>query len=91
MRRDEAIKDILTLLNEDDLTICANGKITREAYLHNDRKGNFYTLASMGKASSIGLGVALCTNQKVIILDGDGNILMNLDNLALIGYIKPKN
>lgn len=38
------------------------------------------------------LGVALNRSQrKVIVLDGDGNILMGLGNLALIGALKPSS
>lgn len=92
MRRDEAIKTVCEILNKKDVLIFTNGKISREGYLKCDDKRNFYMLASMGKASSIGLGIALSKPERtVIVFDGDGNILMNLDNLAMIGYFKPKN
>ncbi len=92
MRRDEAIKNIYKAVDNKSVFIFANGKISREGYLKCDNKRNFYMLASMGKASSIGLGVALNKHDRtVIVFDGDGNILMNLDNLAMIGYFHPKN
>src|SRR5689334_21923916 len=48
-----------------------------------DRPNNFYMWNSMGMASSIGLGVALArTDLRVIVLDGDGSILLNLGSLA---------
>src|SRR5205085_9434501 len=48
-----------------------------------DRPNNFYMWNSMGMASSIGLGVALARpDLRVIVLDGDGSILMNLGSLA---------
>jgi thiamine pyrophosphate-dependent acetolactate synthase large subunit-like protein len=48
-----------------------------------DRPRNFYMWNSMGMASSIGLGVALARpDLRVIVLDGDGSILMNLGSLA---------
>jgi thiamine pyrophosphate-dependent acetolactate synthase large subunit-like protein len=48
-----------------------------------DRPQNFYMWNSMGMASSIALGVALARpDQRVIVLDGDGSILMNLGSLA---------
>ena len=48
-----------------------------------DRPRNFYMWNSMGMASSIALGVALaCPDLRVIVLDGDGSILMNLGSLA---------
>src|SRR5919108_5940527 len=48
-----------------------------------DRPRNFYMWNSMGMASSIALGLALARpNLRVIVLDGDGSILMNLGSLA---------
>ena len=72
--------------------ISANGHISRNLYSNCDKISNFYMIGSMGLASSIGLGVALKNpNKKVFVLDGDGNILMNLGSLTTIGTIKPKN
>src|SRR6059058_4798960 len=48
-----------------------------------DRPRNFYMWNSMGMASSIALGVALARpDMRVVVLDGDGSILMNLGSLA---------
>jgi thiamine pyrophosphate-dependent acetolactate synthase large subunit-like protein len=48
-----------------------------------DRPRNFYLWNSMGMASSIGLGLALARSDlRVVVLDGDGSILMNLSSLA---------
>lgn len=92
MNRLEAIKLIIDNLSGDELIIHANGDISRESFYCCNRKENFYLLGSMGLASSVGLGVALSQpERKVIVFDGDGNILMGFGNLALIGAIKPKN
>src|SRR5215216_8097775 len=46
----------------------------------------------MGGASSLGLGIALAQpERKVIVLDGDGSLLMNLGSLVTIANAKPKN
>lgn len=46
----------------------------------------------MGKASSLGLGVALAQpDKRVIVLDGDGSLLMNLGTLVTIGNQAPRN
>jgi sulfopyruvate decarboxylase subunit beta len=46
----------------------------------------------MGLASSTGLGLALCLpEQKVIVFDGDGSLLMNLGSLSTIARYRPKN
>jgi thiamine pyrophosphate-dependent acetolactate synthase large subunit-like protein len=48
-----------------------------------DRPANFYMWNSMGMASSIGLGLALARpDLRVIVLDGDGSVLLNLSSLA---------
>ncbi|HEV7664564.1 MAG TPA: thiamine pyrophosphate-dependent enzyme [Chloroflexota bacterium] len=48
-----------------------------------DRPQNFYMWNSMGMASSIGLGLALARpDLRVVVLDGDGSLLMNLSSLA---------
>src|SRR3954454_367700 len=48
-----------------------------------DRPRNFYMWNSMGMASSIALGLALARpDMRVVVLDGDGSILMNLGSLA---------
>ena len=61
----------------DELVVCCNGMIGREAFVARDREANFYMIGSMGLALSIGLGVATCQPEKrVVVLDGDGNVLM---------------
>jgi sulfopyruvate decarboxylase subunit beta len=46
----------------------------------------------MGLASSIGLGLAMNLPQKkVIVLDGDGSVLMNLGTLATLARYAPPN
>ena len=87
----EAITTITELL-DDQLVVCANGLISREAFTIRDRLENFYMIGSMGMASSIGLGVALNKPaRKVIILEGDGNLLMNLGSLPMAGSLQPGN
>jgi len=46
----------------------------------------------MGLASSIGLGLALhLPHEKVVVLDGDGSVLMNLGTLATLARYRPRN
>jgi thiamine pyrophosphate-dependent acetolactate synthase large subunit-like protein len=72
--------------------IHANGYICRESYAATDRPLNFYMIGSMGLASSIGLGVALGRpDKKVVVFDGDGNLLMNLGMLPMVGGLRPRN
>ena len=46
----------------------------------------------MGLASSIGVGVALGhPERRIIVFDGDGNILMNMGSLVVIGALRLRN
>ena len=57
-----------------------------------DRPTNFYVWNSMGMASSIGLGLALARpDRRVVILDGDGALLMNLGSLATVAVAGSRN
>lgn len=91
MKMYEAIKILVDSLDHE-LIIAANGFVSRELYCAKDSPKHFYMLGSMGLASSIGLGLAISTpGRRILVLDGDGNILMNLGSLATIGYLSPEN
>ncbi len=91
MKSTEAYGEILPLLKGEPV-VHANGYICRESFSLQDREANFYMIGSMGLASSIGLGVALCKpDRKVVVFDGDGNVLMSMGTLAMIAAAAPKN
>ena len=90
MRRFEAIRRIMDAVT-DELVVCNLGHPSQELFQIKDRPENFYMLGSMGLASSIGLGIALSTDRTVIVIDGDGSVLMNLGTLATIGVTQPEN
>jgi thiamine pyrophosphate-dependent acetolactate synthase large subunit-like protein len=76
----------------DEICIHANGYLSRAAHAVRDTEGCFYMIGSMGLASSIGLGVALAQPaRRVVVFDGDGNVLMNLGALASIAAAAPAN
>ena len=90
MDKNHAINIILQNINGP--IVSANGHISRNLYEIKDLDSNFYMIGSMGLASSIGLGIALKNSKKtVFVLDGDGNILMNLGSLITVGSLKPSN
>src|SRR5262249_2747758 len=56
------------------------------------RRNFFYLQHAMGLASSMGLGLALSKpDKRVIVLDGDGSLLMNLGTLSTLAWYAPKN
>ena len=67
------------------------GPTTDELWHAGHRDRNFYTYGNMGLCSSIALGMAVSTDEKVISLDGDGSLLMNLGAIATIGREQPRN
>ncbi len=76
----------------DEPVVASLGHPKYDLFAAGDRPANFYTWGSMGLASSIGLGLALTRpDRRVIVVDGDGSLLMNLGSLATIGSIRPEN
>jgi phosphonopyruvate decarboxylase len=91
MTRGQALALVLPLLAGEDIVVAADGAISREAYRALDRPRTFYMLGSMGQVASIALGLAMTRLERVVALDGDGNLLMGFGGLALVGGIKPAN
>ena len=76
----------------DEPIIASLGNPKFDLFTAQDRPQNFYMWNSMGLASSMGLGLAMVRpQQKVIILDGDGAILMNLNSLPTAAVRAPQN
>lgn len=95
MLRYDAIKKIIEPLT-NEFVISNIGFPSRELYGIKDRNRNFYMSGSMGMATPIGLGLSLALerkddNQKVIVIDGDGSLLMNFGELITVYSQQPKN
>jgi sulfopyruvate decarboxylase subunit beta len=90
MKRIDAIKSIMDNVR-DELVISSCGMISRELFLVKDRPENFYVTGSMGSSLGIGIGLALHTERKVIVIAGDGEILMSLGTLVLFNKLKLEN
>jgi sulfopyruvate decarboxylase subunit beta len=77
---------------ENCLVVTIMGAVAAELQSLGHRPNFFYLQHAMGLASSTGLGLALSLpRQKVIVLDGDGSLLMNLGSLSTLARYKPKN
>ena len=88
----DALAVLAPAIPEGTLCVLANGYISRAACAVRDRPECFYMIGSMGLAPSIGLGLARAQpTRQVLVLDGDGNVLMNPGALASIAARGPAN
>jgi phosphonopyruvate decarboxylase len=85
--------------------VSTTGKLSRELYDLDDkdhsRENRFYMVGSMGCAAPFGLGIAQAERDKsrergsrarpVVVLDGDGAVLMKMGALGAIGMLGPSN
>lgn len=92
MTRFDAVKALRLHAPADACVVACNGMIGRELFTAGDRPEHFYMIGSMGLASAIGLGLAIARPQRrIVVADGDGNVLMNLGTLASIAAEAPAN
>ena len=76
----------------DALVVTGLGSATYDAFAAGDNPLNFYLWGAMGGAAMIGLGLALAQpKRRVLVLTGDGEMLMGLGSLATIAAERPKN
>jgi sulfopyruvate decarboxylase subunit beta len=91
MLRSTALEAIYAQLQEH-IVVTIMGAVAAELYMLGHRHNFFYLEHAMGLASSMGLGIALAMpEEKVIVLDGDGSLLMNLGTLSTMARYKPGN
>jgi thiamine pyrophosphate-dependent acetolactate synthase large subunit-like protein len=85
---------VLALLKDrgDALLVTGLGSSTYDAFAAGDHPLNFYLWGAMGGAAMMGLGLALAQpKRRVLVITGDGEMLMGLGSLATIAVERPKN
>jgi sulfopyruvate decarboxylase subunit beta len=91
MLRADALEAIYPELRER-IVVTIMGAVAAELYTLGHRPTFFYLEHAMGLASSMGLGIALVVpEQQVVVLDGDGSLLMNLGTLSTMARYHPGN
>ena len=83
------LERVLAAIPGDVPVIVTTGKAGRELFTLHDREQHLYQVGSMGCAAPMGLGVALTTARRTVVLDGDGAALMKLGAMATIGAYQP--
>jgi phosphonopyruvate decarboxylase len=79
--------------HEDFLIISGLAGTSRDVAALTDDGAHIYTMAgAMGGATMMGLGLALARpDKRVLVVTGDGELLMNLGSLATIAVLNPPN
>ena len=91
MRRLDALTAIYAQL-EQAIVVTIMGAVAAELQSIGHRPNFFYLQHAMGLASSMGLGIALARpDRQVVVLDGDGSVLMNLGGLTTLARYRPRN
>jgi len=89
--RRDAVAAMLRV-REDALIVTGLGSPTWDVAAIADSPLNFYLWGAMGSAAMIGLGLALAQpSRRVVVITGDGELLMGLGSLATIGAERPSN
>jgi thiamine pyrophosphate-dependent acetolactate synthase large subunit-like protein len=83
----------ILLDHRDDLLLVTGlGSTTWDAASVGDDDRNFYLWGAMGSAALVGLGLAIAQpRRRVLVVTGDGEMLMGLGGLATIGVQRPPN
>ena len=91
MKRDACTRLLAEKLS-DEVVVTNLGQATLDMQQIADRPLNFYTFGSMGQCSAIAMGIAISRpDARVISLDGDGSMLMNLGQLCTVANTAPAN
>jgi len=91
VKRIDALEAIYPDLH-DCAVVTIMGAVAVELYSLGHRPNFFYLEHAMGLASSIGLGIALAKpERKVVVIDGDGSVLMNLGTFTTMARYAPAN
>jgi len=90
MKRFIVIKHLIDLLHENDVLIFSGSELCKEAYQYKNNNC-FYIEDSIGMAAAFGLGIAMCTDKRVFVFMGEGELLRELGILAQIGASKCSN
>ena len=85
-QRIEILEEIDRIVKEKAIVLATTGKTGRELYEINDQQNYLYMVGSMGCVSSLGLGIAIESQSKVICIDGDGALLMRMGAMSTNAY-----
>jgi phosphonopyruvate decarboxylase len=96
LERPEALQLIDAAFSEQPLVLTLGGTIREMLAVVGRKPNHLYSLDAMGQPLAIGLGLALGTagqprGEKVVVVEGDGSLLMGFSALSTVGYLQPRN
>jgi thiamine pyrophosphate-dependent acetolactate synthase large subunit-like protein len=92
LARRDVVNQLVADRGNDLMCLSGIGSPCWDLAASGDHPMNFYLNGAMGSAAAIGLGLALAQPKKrMLVITGDGELLMSLGILATIGVAAPKN
>jgi len=96
LQRPQALELIDAAFPAQPLVLTLGGTIREMLAQVGQKPNHLYSLDAMGQPLAIGLGLALglgrrATAHKVVVVEGDGSLLMGFSSLATVGHLKPRN
>jgi hypothetical protein len=90
MKRHTVVNNFVNLLHDNDILIFSGKELCKEVY-KNNKPNHFYIKESIGVAIPFGLGIAMCTDKRIFVFVGEGELLRELGVIAQIGASKCNN
>jgi len=92
MKRGAVARLFMERLAADDIVVCGLGSTGRAWREQNAPHLTYWASDPMGMAPSLALGLALARpDRRIVLLEGDGDLVMNLGVLITIAGVAPKN
>ena len=90
MKRYTVIKNLMDLTHDNDVLIFTGKELCKEAYQYG-KDNCFYIEDSTGVGAAVGLGAAMCTDKRIFVFVGEGQLLRELGIISQIGASKCSN
>ena len=92
----DVLEHVYSQLTDQHIVVATTGKIGRLFYAINQRNHNrvqklLLCPGAMGHTGSLATGLSMNTAHPVVVLDGDGALLMHLGSLAVSGSLSLQN
>lgn len=96
LERPEVLRLIDAAFPSQPLLLTLGGTIREMLAVVGRKPNHLYSLDAMGQPLAIGLGLALGRSgrprgERVVVVEGDGSVLMGFSALATIGHLRPRN